>query len=406
MAVTRGMSRESARRRKTWRKSLRGAAPGHYERLAARLYKEASSIRGRKRRREGPFAVDWFAGDGKREWGTSEGLRIAKEARASMPAYAFNRKRRRYGYGRSAPYRAGRKYGKRYRTRRLSGRRRTMRAGRMFRKIYKRRTLKVTPSDLESVVTWRQADSGVMKTILNEVNYTSFSQLTSTEIELAISEGHVLQTDAAVMTKVKVDMRSIKGLKIKVLGAKSVLKMRNNFTIPCCMEVWWVGFKQIENNSPKTLVEEGIADVGVANGDRNIRTWPTDSPRFRKSCKIYRHKKYRLDGGDEVELQLNRRAPLLYNPDELDRNTNFIYIPHITSSILIRLVGCISHEASDHDAVGTSAAAVDWLLTTSIRFSCSGGVRLKTIEQGALTYDTMTTPNVCAEDTEIVAGAG
>lgn len=278
--------------------------------------------------------------------------------------------------------------GKLYRKR--NRRRKYKKKGRKFNKGQKNYIKKLISSnnDQESVCTWRDITSGQISCEANQCNYADITLLSRYEIEQAISTAKVLDPNGGNLTEVTADLTSVDGLKTKILNAKKIITFRNNGMTPCDLKVYWLSYKKRTSTGLSDLYEDGLENTGITVNEKNdIRFDVYDSPTFNEYVRIFKTRKYRLNGGDEIELTLDRKRPVMYDPDEYDKHVASEFVPRTTLGMFFRMVGTISHDDSAINNVGTCDSTLDFVIKNHIKFSATGGVKLKNLLTGSGTLD-------------------
>lgn len=238
-----------------------------------------------------------------------------------------------------------------------------------------------------NINTWRNIDSGQISCEVNQCSYSNFFLLSSTVLESAIDGAQVY--DPNTNTMVTANLSSIDGIKTKILNAKTILSLRNNAFTPCELKIYWIRFKKRGATAPILLFEDGLENAGITTNElTDLRYDIYDSKTFNDFCKVYKTRKIRLEAGDETRLELCKKTPFMYDPDELDKHTASEYVPGQTQALVIRMNGVISHDDTSTSNVGTCNSTLDYVLNYHIKFVASPSTsRSKHLLAGTGTLD-------------------
>lgn len=275
------------------------------------------------------------------------------------------------------------------------GKKRRYKKKRRYNKKIDKRTKKYMKKIAEnaadsSTLTWRDINSGQISCEVNEVSYSNFDFLDVAMIENALDNAVILDPNAGTLAKVNVDLTTIDGLKSRILNAKFLIVLRNNGFTPCDIKCYHVFAKRRMSSSENmtTVFEDGLEDIGITTGEQtNPRFDIYDSPRFRQYFKIFKVKKYRVNAGDEVTLELNRHKAFNYDPDLIDQYSANDKQPGIFQGIIVRMEGVVSHDDTTTSNVGTCNATLDWITKTHIKYSISSIGKFKQLQAGGGAYD-------------------
>lgn len=290
--------------------------------------------------------------------------------------------------------------------------RRKYRRRRKYKKKVNRSTRKYIKKVVDnagdtSTVVHRNISSSQISCEANECSYSFLSFLDHSSIEGALDQAKILDPNAGTLTEVEVDLNTIDGLKVKIINAKAIRTFRNNGQTPCNLECYYLFAKKRMGTAvtPLTILEDGLENAGITTNElTDLRFNVYDSKSFNDFFRIMRVKKYRVNAGDEVEIQLNRRKPFIYDPDIFDDHSASSKQPKIYQAVLVRMSGVVSHDDTTTTNVGTCNATLDYMDLTHIKYSVSSnGLRLKNLVVGASGLDAQTTPKVNIEDVAEVA---
>lgn len=249
----------------------------------------------------------------------------------------------------------------------------------------------VSNSDNNQVGVYRNINSGQISCSANECAYSVIEFLYADYIELAINNAKILDPNAGTLTEVSANLSSIDSLRTKIINAKRVVTLRNNAKTPCDLEVFWVFAKQRCSSTltPLTAFEDGLENCGITTNElTDMRFNLRDSKTFRDYFKVYKYKKYRINGGDEVECALNRNKPFMYDPDLQDDSATSYKMPRQYMALVFRIVGVVSHDDTTTTNVGTCDSTLDFVDIAHVKFSSSpSSMKLKNFISGTGTLD-------------------
>jgi len=259
-------------------------------------------------------------------------------------------------------------------------------------------------ADTAAVQSYRDIDSAQIVGTQNECLYTSFHFMDHDHIEAAVVNMQVKEVNTAAVVNTFASPLSLDGIRLRILGGKRVIKMRNNGTMPCKFIFYKLITKQRLGTAdgPTTEISDSLTDMGVTNPLTDQRYFPHDSKQFLQFFKVLKTWYKTLNAGEEYTLQMKISKPFNYSPDQFDRHPGTDKIPWTTQYILARSVGAVSHDSTTHSQVGTCDYTIDYVSTMRIDYSSSlASIHSKyMIEAGSL--DAQSVAHVIQPDTEIV----
>lgn len=249
----------------------------------------------------------------------------------------------------------------------------------------------VSNSENNQVGVYRNINSGQISCSANECAYSVIEFLYADYIELAINNAKILDPNAGTLTEVSANLSTIDNLRTKIINAKREITLRNNAKTPCDLECYWVFAKQrcASTLTPLTAFEDGLENCGITTNElTDIRFNLRDSKSFRDYFKVYKYRKYRINGGDEISCSLNRKKPFIYDPDLQDDSSTSYKMPRQYMALVFRIVGVVSHDDTTTTNVGTCDATLDYVDIAHLKFSSSpSSMKLKNFISGTGSLD-------------------
>ncbi len=250
-----------------------------------------------------------------------------------------------------------------------------------------------------STNTWRDVDSGQISVAENQCSYSSFPFLTQALIEDALDQMTTIQSASGVTTETSTNPVSgtNKGVEIDIINALSTFNFRNNSATPVNMECYWLFVKRRldASNTPQAVFEEGLENLGIESAEvTDLRFNVHDSPDIRRYFKVFKKRKYMVNGGDEVTLTLSRKTPFKYDPTDFDNHDASFQDPRWTQWLFVRLVGVTAHDDTTTTLVGTCDATLDFIRRDHIKFSSNISAGYRHLLVGANSLDAMAAGSV------------
>lgn len=247
----------------------------------------------------------------------------------------------------------------------------------------------------DAVNTWRDISGFQWSCDINQCNYYSATLGLRSDIEDAIDGAKVPYNNAGVPDYATVDLTDIsviKNAQIHIHQMISRYHLRNNGHTPCYIECFWFKCRRPcdSGDNPYAMFDQQLTNKGIASNhytDPRFNMWDAGSA-LKKFWRMYRYRKYNMNAGDELRLDLKAR-PFQYNVSD---DQTFINSPKRTHYIIIRVIGVPSHDETSTGNVGTCPATLDVVRHRHIKFSAKLADRFKHIQLGSTTLDEMTTP--------------
>lgn len=164
-----------------------------------------------------------------------------------------------------------------------------------------------------------------------------------------------------------VNLTVVTGAELPVVFWKQSYKIKNNYAIPCMVELFKIVPKVSSNLDAIDAIDSGLDDLGlpatgITNGPDSGREWiqygPKRSKVFNRYWKIVWSAKYMLNAGDEVDFVLSN-GNVMYCPEAYDQDTTK-FVDSMTTGLLIKQYGVLSHDSITHSQVGYSDGAIDF----------------------------------------------
>lgn len=233
---------------------------------------------------------------------------------------------------------------------------------------------KVVKNDEDKqVCVYRDISSSQLTCEANQCSYTSSQFLTKADIEDAIEDSRGIDPASGVAAEVRIDYTTIDGAKVKLINAKKIILCRNNGQTPCNLEVFWYfnTHRTASTHTPLVAFEDGLENNGITTNELvDLRFNPLyDNQQIKNYYKQIRYKKYRLNGGDEIEVCMNRKKPFWYDPDVFDDSSSSERWPKVSQFVVFRLSGVVSHDDTTTSNVGTCDCTVDFVVNYHIRWN-------------------------------------
>lgn len=252
---------------------------------------------------------------------------------------------------------------------------------------------KVTQDKLNnlSTGTWRDIAPSQLSCEENQCSYASYVLLDVNQIEDAIDQMKVINVSTGNATATAMDPTTQDGLRTNIINAKSKFMIRNNGKTPCHLECRWLFVKKrmTASQTPTSVFEDGLENKLITSSEiTDLRFNVYDSREYNNFFKIYKYKKYYLNPGDEIELEICRNKSYLYDPDHFDQHSASDSQPGLTQWLHFRMQGVVSHDDTTTNLVGTCDATLDVVRLTHIKFSSIMGQGFKYAVVGGGSLDT------------------
>lgn len=286
-----------------------------------------------------------------------------------------------------APY--GRSFG---------GGRRRRRTGRGLSKRVRRNVKGMIGSALGGCTNAiRNVDSGQIVITANQCNYSNFGFLGRSDIETHLGETETMYKDAGGVGYAQLDVGKLAGMKTKLLNARKMFNFRNNGHMPVKLQVWWTQcINDTDEAIVSTMTSEGatIDGLGGTFSITDPRYYPWDTNSWTKMWKVFKHRKYMLQGGDEVDINMNRWKPYLYDYTTAAHATQLSYIKGLSQMILIRFEGVTSHDQTTTTNVGLGDGTIDYVIREHYKYDVQNQHRYKRLIEKSGDFDALSTPVV------------
>jgi hypothetical protein len=205
--------------------------------------------------------------------------------------------------------------------------------------------------------------------------------------------------DAVVLGEYTVDFSVVDNVALQTAFSKKTAQLKNNYSTPAHLEVWVLVARLNSETGEDALtqISDNVGDIetvtGVSGGpdtyDELMFLRPTRIYSFNQYWKVLKYKKYRINPGESVYLQLSN-GPFSYNPDSYDEDGNLKNLGGITKSILCRLKGGLGHDSGGSGSAGIAPAALDVMITEKYKIYAPKTQSQKQFHTEDGTYATIT----------------
>lgn len=256
---------------------------------------------------------------------------------------------------------------------------------------------KATMAD-QAYHTYRASRSYQLLTAINEANYTSPCENSTSTYEQAVT--NLRYYDPSVPTTL-VTANAASGTYSRVIHFKSVttkMLIKNNFQVPCNVRLYIITPKDDTSQSPINCFDAGGADQIVGTYSRNtLNQFPTDFDIFNRLWKVEKVLKRELKAGQEMSFSKTVND-VDYDPSIVDTHSLTYQRKYKTFAFLIRIEGCIGHDSAVAGQVGLAQAGVDIKTDTTFKITYDAGCNLNDFSY-ANDYDTFTNGAVQSQPT-------
>lgn len=167
----------------------------------------------------------------------------------------------------------------------------------------------------------------------------------------------------------------------------SKMTFRNNYRVPCVVDVYICTPKKDTSIGPVTAITNGLTDQNNPSSTSTL-IYPSDSDQFKDLWNIHYHKKKHIGQGKQFSVSF-KKGSFHYDPADFDTH-NMAYQKRYGSHVfLIRVQGILAHDSVVTTEQGLSPGGVDYFneIITKIRYDAGKKLNDITLDDG---YDTFT----------------
>nr|QXP07653.1 MAG: putative capsid protein [Arizlama virus] len=219
--------------------------------------------------------------------------------------------------------------------------------------------------------TSKYIGAATLRCASNQCVYTNNLSFGVTEIESAMSSlKYFNPSDPGNLVSTNFTTGSFQK-EVLVQGYGS-LQIRNNYQVPCVLDLYVCKVKQDTSTSPLSYVTDGLTDNGFSTPSTNILGYPTDSDTFLDNWKVIQHQKKTLMAGDMTSISYSTKK-FSYDPSYVDTHALTYQVQYDSHIILYRLQGIVGHDNTSAVQQGTLAAGIDILLKQNVKVEYNAG---------------------------------
>lgn len=207
-----------------------------------------------------------------------------------------------------------------------------------------------------SLRTYRQRDIGFEGCAVNVKESLKFTGLDTTLIETALANLRYWSEATGAYVDASPTTTASNELTIKRVSSKLIC--RNNYQIPCHVEVYCCVPKDDTSIDPVLAFTNGLTDQDAPSSSSAL-IYLTDSDQFNSLWKIKSSMKRQLNPGQQLVMTYSHNKPFQYDPSLVDSH-NLTYQSKYQSHVyVIRTSGVLSHDTVVANEVGFAQSAVD-----------------------------------------------
>ncbi len=250
---------------------------------------------------------------------------------------------------------------------------------------------RIAESDMGTHLS-RFRNTGSVLSTVNLMTQTAISAVTVTTLETVI--GELLYYDI-----------KIPGTLLNVSGTTgtfqkefyfdkvySIMKVRNNYQVPCSCTIYLVQPKEDTSISPTTAFTNGLIDQGNPTFNSPL-VFITDSIQFKDLWKITKSARYVLQPGDVASLTYNGKK-FQYDPSLVDSHALTFQNRFGGAVFIIRVDGPLGHDTVA-DEQGQMLAGLDYQMDRTFIVKYSAGADIHNINVTD-SSDSFTNGGVCS----------
>lgn len=217
----------------------------------------------------------------------------------------------------------------------------------------------------------------VISSSINEAAYVSSTGSSAAFINSTVlPELRYYNYAAPTGTYVQADFAAGTGQKEVRMTIYTKLVARNNYVVPCELDIYLCTPKEDTSLTVATAITNGFTDIGNPSAVSNL-LYPTESPGFNQLWAIKKHKKCMLAPGAQYSMNSgNMFSWFNVDPTEFDAHS-LTYQKHWGShQYLTRVGGVLTHDISA-DQQGFDKAGVDICIDSIHKVIYPAGANLK-----------------------------
>lgn len=236
--------------------------------------------------------------------------------------------------------------------------------------------LKKKVSTLNTIYIKKYRSYGSLTASTNQTNY-AVTTLNSASVINGVIDSVKYFNPSAPSTLINVDLTApTYQQKVSITKSYMRLTIRNNFSVPCFVDVYFVKCKKDTSIDPDTAISNALADMSNASLTAS-QVFPTDCHDFNDLWKIVKHKRYLMNPGKTVIF--TGSCPSFDYDVSLSDSQTESYLRYMHGSqIMVRVEGMIAHGLAS--GVGNMQCGVDYELRRHHTVEYSGGVATQYIE--------------------------
>lgn len=286
---------------------------------------------------------------------------------------------------------------------------RMLRKKRKKRRKRRYRVKRVNPHPLN---IYRTMNSGNIDLATNTAQIYTFHVGLEDQLDTFSGNVKMLNYDdvGSAMEVITQDLRSAGlegGNQIVSYSHTKTIKLRNNSNFDCHIQAFWVKPKIAAcDDLPGVMISEGLnekfgtAYSAAANFTTNVNHYVEDSVIFKKHFKATTKKYYHLRADGELTFKIQSKKAY-YDPYDNDNNRTQRILKS-SRSLILRIVGGISHDQTNLTEVGTGPCLLDWTCMENAKYKKSISKYKRFYTDGGGTMDTFT--NAPVQATEVSVG--
>lgn len=240
--------------------------------------------------------------------------------------------------------RAGKKRTRRGRVLTKTKRRKKSRYRRkMFGKRKYRHLKKMIATTTGPPLKYKELEKDQIACSVGTCTYSSYPMMTNSQAEGTI-DGEISIRTAAGTEVIDFTQANINNA-VRFKNTNMKVEFRNNNNVPIKLWLWTCKPKRknLKNTQdPHEEIQAGLDDRGGDNGlESHPSYWPKHSTQFTRSYKLYNHKNFTLQPGEEFYYTVSTPA-FTYRPDEYNQHTEAY--SWFTRWMLVKARGVIGHD--------------------------------------------------------------
>lgn len=293
---------------------------------------------------------------------------LSSRIRPSGQTYAFGsaygQKRGRFSGGYAGRKRRLRRRTNWARRRKGFGRMHRRRRGITYKKV--RKMIQHADED-DSINTYRNIASFQISAAANQCAYEDFYLNPISVLDSSITNTTIVYNNTAVPDVQTVNLgntTNVSSCKVNFINTQLLLELRNNWSVPCNLEVYKFFCKDHTNTTLIGALTSDLQGKGITAPTTDPRTYPFDaSQEMWKYWKMYQHQHHYLMPGEELTIKLSRRR-FKYDPTIQEA-----YARKITIGCLLRLQGVVAHDTTNHTDVGYQPCRLDGIYREHYKYT-------------------------------------